>query len=214
MGTWILGAIPLDAPATIALGHYDLAGVVDLISDVSSTVPSPIPYRLVTTCLGEMTVVAGMSITIKASFGAGKGCIVSVATVPDAPESSAGLDGVVPPGSMTLSVQNGSNLEVTVFVNDLYVTTLAPGECPACQGDDGILARSLPPLPWQAEVRTQSGRVLVASPVRSGDVIRTSNSWKGDAARVDLSCGRIDVWSGPPLAGPAPGQGTPGDCAP
>ncbi len=34
------------------------------------------------------------------------------------------------------------------------------------------------------------------------------------AARVDLSCGRIDMWAGPPLAGPVPGPGSPGDFLP
>ncbi len=33
-------------------------------------------------------------------------------------------------------------------------------------------------------------------------------------ARVDLSCGRIDIWSGTPMMGPAPGPGVPGDCDP
>ena len=39
-------------------------------------------------------------------------------------------------------------------------------------------------------------------------------SAQGDAVRVDLSCGRLDIWSGPPLLGPPPGPGTPGDCTP
>jgi hypothetical protein len=43
-------------------------------------------------------------------------------------------------------------------------------------------------------------------------VIETNSYLKGDGNRVDLSCGRIDVWAGPPLLGPAPGPGTPGDC--
>lgn len=34
------------------------------------------------------------------------------------------------------------------------------------------------------------------------------------AVRVDLSCGRLDMWSGPPLLGPFPGPGTPSDCNP
>jgi len=50
--------------------------------------------------------------------------------------------------------------------------------------------------------------------VRPGDVWETAGQMKGDAVRVDLSCGRLDIWSGPPLLGPAPGPGKPGDCAP
>ena len=50
--------------------------------------------------------------------------------------------------------------------------------------------------------------------VHDGDVYSSSDGRQshGVAARADLSCGRIDLWSGPPLAGPAPNPGTPGDC--
>jgi hypothetical protein len=80
-------------------------------------------------------------------------------------------------------------------------------------------ATSLPALPWAIEARSPSGRVLTSLTVNSGDVWQVtfpdgSVGSKGDAARVDLSCGRLDIWSGPPLAGPAPGPGSPGDCAP
>ena len=55
--------------------------------------------------------------------------------------------------------------------------------------------------------------------VSAGDVWSQQNAdgsgeSKGDGARVDLSCGRIDVWSGTPMMGPAPGPGAPGDCDP
>jgi len=55
--------------------------------------------------------------------------------------------------------------------------------------------------------------------VHPGDVWATTGPngegrEKGDGVRVDLSCGRLDVWSGPPMIGPAPGTGSPGDCAP
>jgi hypothetical protein len=213
-GPSTVGALPLDAPARIAPGSYDLAGVVEVISDVSSAVPSPVPYPLVPTCLGSMTVVARTSVTIEAKFVAGGGCTISVDTGPEPPELSGGFQGVVPAEAMTVSAQNGTNLYVNLFVNDVYVTTFAPGDCLGCRGDDGISAGVLPPLPWQAEIRTQSGRVLVALPVHAGDVIQTDSSRKGDANRIDLSCGRIDIWSGPPLLGPAPGPGTPGDCRP
>ena len=122
--------------------------------------------------------------------------------------------GTVPDSAMSLSIQFGTTLVVTLVVNGRPVATLAPGDCIGCQLDDGIAASRLPPLPWQVEARSPSGRVLVSIPVRQGDVIRTADSWKGDAVRVDLSCGRLDVWSGPPLLGPAPGPGSPGDCSP
>jgi hypothetical protein len=82
-----------------------------------------------------------------------------------------------------------------------------------------IQVRDLPALPWAVEARTSGGRALSSMTVRPGDVWETtrpdgSGEMKGDAVRVDLSCGRLDMWSGPPLLGPPPGPGTPGDCAP
>ena len=41
-----------------------------------------------------------------------------------------------------------------------------------------------------------------------------SKKKKGSGARVDLSCGRLDVWVGPPMHGPFPAPGRPGDCDP
>jgi hypothetical protein len=55
--------------------------------------------------------------------------------------------------------------------------------------------------------------------VKAGDVWQTTpdangrSESKGDAIRVDLSCGLLEVWTGPPLTGPPPGPGTSGDCA-
>ena len=67
---------------------------------------------------------------------------------------------------------------------------------------------ALPSLPWSIETRSPSGRVLSRLTVDAGDVVYTTpdasghSMSKGDAVRVDLSCGRLDVWSGPPLLGP------------
>jgi hypothetical protein len=77
----------------------------------------------------------------------------------------------------------------------------------------------LPYLPWHVEVTTVSGRRLLSLNVSAGDFSRTvlsdgSSHLRGAAARVDLSCGRIDVWWGPPLLGGVVGPGQPGDCDP
>lgn len=121
--------------------------------------------------------------------------------------------GVTPPGDMRLGVSNGTTLRVSVVVNGVQIEEIAPSD-----GAD-LPASALPPLSWNVEVRSPSGRVLVRLTVNAGDVSSWNNAdgsggSRGDAARVDLSCGRIDVWSGPPLLGPMPGPGTPGDCAP
>jgi hypothetical protein len=113
------------------------------------------------------------------------------------------------PSAMGLSISNGTTMTITLVVNGAVVQAFVPGS-----GADPIPAGELPPLPWNVEVRTISGRVLEALAVRAGDVWQQGNEQKGVGARVDLSCGRLDVWSGPPMLGPAPGPGTPGDCAP
>jgi hypothetical protein len=113
--------------------------------------------------------------------------------------------GVVPDGEMQLHVNNGTPLQLVLLVNGTRYAL------PANVQTD-FTASELPPLAWMAEIQTVSGRSLVRVTVRSGDVVQTGASQKGDGARVDLSCGRIDIWSGPPLLGPVPGPGVPGDC--
>ena len=107
-----------------------------------------------------------------------------------------------------LVVSNQTSISVTLVVNGTSVRTVQPGS------QETILVRDLPAQPWSVEARTSAGRVLSAMTVRPGDVWERGNEMKGDAVRVDLSCGRLDMWSGPPLLGPVPGPGTPGDCNP
>jgi hypothetical protein len=109
-----------------------------------------------------------------------------------------------------LSYSNGTTIPVDLIVNGTKILTIAPGEA----GE--VSAAALPGQPWDARVATASGRVLLALTVKAGDVQGDGNSQQGDAVRADLSCGRLDIWSGPPLIGPAPPSpaGSPGDCAP
>jgi hypothetical protein len=120
---------------------------------------------------------------------------------------------VVPPTEMDLGINNGTSLTVSLVVNGNVVRQVEPGEAPI------LTAAQLPPLPWNVEVRSPSGRVLVGMTVRSGDRWTRDNAdgsseAKAAGARVDLSCGRIDIWSGMQMLGPGPGLGEPGDCAP
>lgn len=118
----------------------------------------------------------------------------------------------VPHRTLDLTVSNQTTLVVTVFVNGGVLVSVPPGEVGAVvvSGGSG---------PWAVEARAPSGRVLSSMTVRPGDVSETTNpdgsrTRRGAAVRVDLSCGRLDMWSGPPLAGPVPGPGMPGDCEP
>jgi hypothetical protein len=107
-----------------------------------------------------------------------------------------------------LVVSNQTSVEVIVAVNGKPVRTVQP------HTQETVFVKDLPTQPWVVEGRTVSGRVLSSITVRPGDVWESGNEMKGDAVRVDLSCGRLDMWSGPPLLGPSPGPGTPGDCNP
>ena len=124
-----------------------------------------------------------------------------------------GVKVVTPPEQMRLEVSNGTTIPVMLTVNGAAGRPIAAGQ----RADLGLA--DLGPLPWVAQVRTGAGRTLVELTVRAGDVWSQENAdgsgeSKGDGARVDLSCGRIDIWSGPPMMGPAPGPGVPGDCDP
>lgn len=105
--------------------------------------------------------------------------------------------------SNDLEIANGTTLEVWILVNGRIVDRVAPG----VHGE--ITEGTLGPHPWVVEARTATGRVLlrleVPAPVTGAS---------GRGARADLSCGRLDVFAGPPMLGPAPGPGVPGDCEP
>jgi hypothetical protein len=107
---------------------------------------------------------------------------------------------------LTLSIANQTTIAVTLVVNGKVIEIV-----PAGSGRDPITAE-LPGLPWDVETRSPSGRVLSRMTVNVGDVSITEGAAKGDAVRVDLSCGRLDVWSGPPLLGPPFVPGPSGDC--
>jgi hypothetical protein len=124
-----------------------------------------------------------------------------------------GVEVVTPPERMRLYVSNSTTIPVQLTVNGEAGRPIAAG-----QGADLGLA-DLGPLPWAAQVRTESDRVLVELTVKAGDVVTQDNGdgsgmTKGAGARVDLSCGRIDITSGIFMSGPAPGPGVPGDCDP
>ena len=126
-------------------------------------------------------------------------------------------NGAATPGSsqsVKLSIQNGTTIAVTLVVNSSVIETVPPG------GYEDPIKGNLPAMPWNVETRSPSGRVLSTLTVHAGDFWTTSlpNSGtevKGDAVRADLSCGRLDLWYGPPLLGPAVDPNAsypPGDC--
>ena|SRR5437867_2977660 len=112
-----------------------------------------------------------------------------------------------------LEATNGTTLAVTLVVNGTVVRVVPPGAAVS------IPVSELPLLPWIVEARSPRGRVLTSLTVRSGDVRETTTpngarEYYSPGVRADLSCGRLDIWSGMPLLGPLPGPGTPGDCEP
>jgi hypothetical protein len=112
-----------------------------------------------------------------------------------------------------LSVDNGTTLHVMIVVNGKQIDAVPPVTHRA------IEAGALPPLPWKVQALSPTGRVLLTLDVAPGIVWETTDpngviSQHGAATRVDLSCGRLDLYAGPPLLGGMPGPGVPGDCEP
>jgi len=104
-----------------------------------------------------------------------------------------------------LGVSNGTTIPVTLIVNGTVIEIVGPGD-----RQEPITA-TLPPRPWAIEARSPSGRVLASLTVSLTDYISTTS---GRAVRVDLSCGILDVWAGPPpTGGPTFIPGSSGDCA-
>jgi hypothetical protein len=150
--------------------------------------------------------VAGLTACLLAACAAGG------ATSPGTGVTSPMTSPARPASSMPLSISNGTTIPVTLAVNGDVIETVAPG------GYQDPIAAPLPGLPWAVETRSPSGRVLSTLTVFAGDVAYTTpdasghSSAQGRAVRVDLSCGRLDVWSGPPMLGPAFVPGPSGDC--
>jgi len=115
-----------------------------------------------------------------------------------------------------LSVSNGTTLVVTLLINDAEVAAIPPAT-----RLDPIDPAAFPPAPWQVEARTPTGRTLSTLEVRPENIWCTTPApdghWgcHGAGARADLSCGRLDIWSGPPMLGPMAPESFPhGDCDP
>ena len=118
-----------------------------------------------------------------------------------------------PPSSNPLEVQNGTTLPIAVIVDGEVEAVVPP------QAVTSIAGADLPPMPWTISARTPTGRQLGTVDVAADDVVRTTGpngeeSLRGAGLRIDLSCGRLEIWVGPPMHGPPPGPGTAGDCAP
>jgi hypothetical protein len=124
-----------------------------------------------------------------------------------------GAEATLAPDAIRLEMSNGATIPVVLSVNGGAGDVVPPG------GRADLGTAELGPLPWEAVVRTAGGRVLLELTVKPGDVAVGNaggggTSARGVGVRADLSCGRIDLWSGPPMMGPAPGPGEPGDCDP
>jgi hypothetical protein len=123
---------------------------------------------------------------------------------------------VAPPASPpthSLEAANGTSLTVTLAVNGTALRVIPPGESAS------IPVSELPLLPYAVEARSPRGRVLTSMTVHAGDVRETTTPdgvrwYQSPAVRVDLSCGRLDIWSGMPMLGLLPGPGRAGDCEP
>ena len=133
---------------------------------------------------------------------------------------AAMLGGCTPTGptakpiDYTLHVENGTALALTIVVNGQPITETA------ARGNSAIPTTALPPLPWTVDARTVSGRIVLTLAVAAGSIVDTDNAdgshgHSAPGARVDLSCGRLDIYPGSsPMLGPMPGAGVPGDCVP
>jgi hypothetical protein len=142
------------------------------------------------------------------------GCsLLPAATEVPVEQLPAGVEVVTPPDQMRLELSNGSVIPVVLHVNGGAGHDVPPGgRADLGMGDIG-------PPPWSAVVTTAAGRELLRLAVGPGDVVRSNTgggtSSSGRGVRADLSCGRIDLWSGPPMMGPAPPESfAPGDCDP
>lgn len=137
-----------------------------------------------------------------------RGVFVLVAVFVVACQGPVLPSGVVPDEQMSFTAGNYTDRVLELVVNGAPVAELAAAS------QQEFTAVKLPALPWHVEIRVPTGRRLLELTIGSGSVTRTATGSVSPGARADLSCGRIEIWSGYPLIGPVPGPGVPGDCAP
>lgn len=172
-------------------GRSILGALVELVGTPTSPLPMHVTARRAGRTLPSALLVALLA------FGA-VGC-GSTDTPPLGP---------VPDGEMSLTANNQSDRALELFVNGGKVA-----DVPATS-QLTMPAKDLQPLPWAAELRLPTGRTLLSLAVTSGSVVRLESGSGSVGTRVDLSCGRIELWAVFPLDGPPPGTGRPGDCGP
>jgi hypothetical protein len=105
--------------------------------------------------------------------------------------------------SIPLEIRNGSTITVTVRINGQTVAAVQPSDYSA------VPAADLPAPPWSVDVLGRNSRSLGSFTVPSFDSVSIES---GYGVRLDLNCGRVDVWIGPPLLGPTFVPGESGNC--
>jgi hypothetical protein len=114
-----------------------------------------------------------------------------------------------------LGARNGTTIDVAIVVNNVEIGRLAPGE-----SIEGVQDRA-GSLPWLVQLRTtESGRAVLTMRLEPAELDPAVDAngvsvESGSLTTVDLSCGRLEVWTGDRSAvgaGPPPGAGRPGDC--
>lgn len=122
----------------------------------------------------------------------------------------------VSPADRLLDVLNNLMIAIQVEVNGQDLGIVPAGV------RMGFDAEEMTALPWSIAVRTLGGRALSEATFFDGDVYTDVDSTGdvvqagGDYVVEDLSCGRLEYWSGAQGNGPYPGPepGAPGDCDP
>ncbi len=102
-----------------------------------------------------------------------------------------------------LHVANGTTIAISIELNGAIVATVEANT------ERDIAIAQLPPAPWTVDAISPAGRALATLSVPT--LTGVSNR-SGYGQRADLSCGRLDLWIGPPLLGPTFIAGASGDC--
>jgi len=153
-------------------------------------------------------IVIGVTMALTSACGSSSPPDAARSSVPTASHRADSSSAVTPTAGSELPderydvwVSNQTPLQLRLVVNGSAVQDIPGSE------QIRVPASTIGPLPWDLTVEAINGTPMLAFRVEASSVGGTASpsgpfGVRGVGSRIDLACGRVDAWVGPPLLGP------------